>query len=246
MSKKYTFVICAFNEKANLLELIPSIYSIFNGNDFNTLVIDDGSNDGSLELLNAFKKQYGGFDFISYALNAGKSHALMRAFKVIDTSYVITLDGDSQDNLEDVPKLFELLNKYDFVVTWRSKRSANLFTKTIPSLLVNFLFRQIFKIPIHDFNCSLKAFKFNNKLRSIYFEKGLHRFLPHILINQLHYSYTETSVTQKSRTKGVEKYNSVFGRMVSFVFWCYVLKVKKHNLSEPVIVKSGFLKRHIV
>jgi glycosyltransferase involved in cell wall biosynthesis len=241
IKKSINFIIIAYNEEENLKKLIPNLQNYVSKNidskKYNSkiILVDDGSTDNTLDYFYELEAidEYDNIKMICSKNNHGKSISLKRAFEKTTSDYVILLDADLQDNLEDIQNIINNLEKgYDLVLTWRQNRTDSLLIKKIPSIIANLIYKIIFKINCHDFNCSLKGFKFSNALNLIEWKSGINRFITFILINELNYSYIEIKTTHLKRLFGKSKYNKLIPKIKSFFYYTYLILVKKHRFTK--------------
>jgi len=172
-------VIPAYNEKDSLPILLDKIREVLSGRgwQYEIIVVDDGSRDGTLEVLREMSKKLPQLKYLSFRKNYGKSAALSEGFKMTYGNYVVTIDADLQDDPTEIPNLIEKMEDgYDLVSGWKKKRKDPL-TKKIPSKIFNFVTAKLSGISIHDFNCGLKAYR-HEVIESIQVYGELHRFLP--------------------------------------------------------------------
>jgi len=178
-----SIVIPLYNEKESLKELYNWITKVVSSKfaSYELIFVDDGSNDGSWEVICQLKQQDPEhIRGIRFQRNYGKSAALNTGFKYARGKVVITMDADLQDSPDEIPELYHLIEKEHFhlVSGWKKIRHDPL-SKTLPSKLFNFVTRLITGIPIHDFNCGLKAYHYT-VVKSIEIYGEMHRYIPFI------------------------------------------------------------------
>lgn len=205
MNKKISVIIPAYNEEQSLPILLDEIEEILSGKfEYEIIVIDDGSTDGSFELLQKRVKSDGKIRVSRFLRNYGKSAALSEGFKKAQGDYVITLDSDLQDDPNEIPRLIEILESgYDLVSGWKKYR-RDPFSKRIPSKFFNFITRILTGIKLHDFNCGLKAYR-KSVVKSLDIYGGMHRYIP-VLVGKKGYKVTETVVNHRQRKYGTTKF----------------------------------------
>lgn len=173
-------VIPLLNEEESLAELIAWIEKVMQQNHFSyeILLIDDGSTDRSWNIICQLHEKNPRVKGISFLRNYGKSAALQVGFKMAEGNVVITMDADLQDSPDEIPSLYDLITKegYDLVSGWKKIRHDPL-NKTVPTKLFNAVTRWMSGIPLHDFNCGLKAYK-NRVVKVIEVYGEMHRYIP--------------------------------------------------------------------
>lgn len=174
-------VVPLFNEVDSLPELTEWIDKVLKNNDFTyeVILIDDGSTDGSWELIEQLSRQNPCIKGIKFRRNYGKSAGLYCGFKQAEGDVVITMDADLQDSPEEIPDLYRMITeeKYDLVSGWKKKRYDPVLSKNIPSKFFNWTARRMTGIKIHDFNCGLKAYR-KQVVKSIEVYGDMHRYIP--------------------------------------------------------------------
>jgi glycosyltransferase involved in cell wall biosynthesis len=175
-----SIVVPLYNEAESLPELCSWIDRVMKENTFSyeMIFVNDGSNDNSWEVLKQLSTQYSSLLAISFARNYGKSAALHEGFSKASGQVVITMDADLQDSPDEIPELYRLITEenYDLVSGWKQKRFDPI-SKTIPTKLYNAATRKLSGVQLNDFNCGLKAYKFEVvKTLKLYGE--MHRYIP--------------------------------------------------------------------
>lgn len=174
-------VVPLYNEEESLPELCAWIERVVDSNRFSyeILLIDDGSNDDSWNVIENLNGGNPNIKGIKFQRNYGKSAALNEGFKVAAGDVIITMDADMQDSPDEIPELRRMIieDGYDLVSGWKKKRYDNKLTKNVPSKIFNAAARKTSKIYLHDFNCGLKAYK-KKVVKSIEVYGEMHRYIP--------------------------------------------------------------------
>lgn len=176
-------VIPLYNEEESLPELQAWIDRVMreHGFDYEAIYVDDGSTDGSWQVINSLREQYPQVRGISFRRNYGKSPALNVGFAKAQGNVVITMDADLQDSPDEIPELYRMITEdgYDLVSGYKKKRYDPL-SKTIPTKLFNATARRVSGIKnLHDFNCGLKAYK-QKVVKHIELGADMHRYIPYL------------------------------------------------------------------
>jgi glycosyltransferase involved in cell wall biosynthesis len=174
-------VIPLFNEAESLPELMAWIARVMEANSFSyeVIMVDDGSNDGSWEVITQLRNQFPSLKGIKFQRNYGKSAALNEGFKAAQGQMVMTMDADLQDSPEEIPEFYKMIHEdgYHLVSGWKKKRFDNTLTKNIPSKLYNAVASKSSGIHLHDFNCGIKAYQLK-VVKSIEVFGEMHRYIP--------------------------------------------------------------------
>ena len=205
--KIISIVIPVYNEKDSIKYLLDETIKVMNLNKLNyeLIVINDGSTDSTWDVLENLISQFNKLKVINLRKNYGQTAAMAAGFENANGEIIITLDGDLQNDPNDIPKLLEGINEgYDLICGWRFKRKDKLINRKIPSKIANKLIGIVTGIYLHDYGCSLKAFK-KEILNDIKMYGELHRFLP-VLANIEGAKIKEIKVNHRSRKYGSSKY----------------------------------------
>lgn len=212
MSKNWqldlSFIIPVFNEAENLPELYREITdSCANMNKtYEIIFIDDGSRDESFPVLKKIQKEDSKVKIIKLRKNFGQTAALAAGFDYANGEIIITLDADLQNDPEDFPSLTEKIEMgYDIVNGWRKNRKDGFLTRRLPSSVANWFISIITRVKLHDYGCTLKAFR-KDVIKNIRLYGELHRFIPAIASN-MGVSVTEVEVNHRPRRRGKSKYS---------------------------------------
>lgn len=203
-----TVVIPAFNEEESLPELNDWISRVMQSHGFTyeIILVDDGSTDGTWAKIKELSVADPNIKGLRFQRNHGKSAALQTGFRHANGTVVITMDADLQDSPEEIPALYELVinDGYDLVSGWKKKRHDPI-GKTIPSRFFNMVTRIISGIPLHDFNCGLKAYK-NIVVKNIQVYGEMHRYIPVICKWHGFNKIGEKIVQHQPRKYGITKF----------------------------------------
>ncbi len=204
-----SIVIPLKDEAESLPELCAWIEQVMHthGYSYEIILIDDGSTDDSWSVIQQLRRVNANIKGIRFQRNYGKSAALNEGFKVASGKVVITMDADLQDSPDEIPELYQMIatGSFDMVSGWKKKRYDNTFTKNIPSKFFNATTRSMSGIPLHDFNCGLKAY--NQKvIKSIEVYGEMHRYIPVLAKWAGFRNIGEKVVEHRKRKYGVTKF----------------------------------------
>ncbi len=224
----YSIIIPIKDEEHNILSLVNEIEPVMTAlnKPWELICIDDGSKDKSFEILNKLRSEKPFLKLISFTRNYGQSSAFDAGFKRAQGDYIITLDGDLQNDPRDIPKLLEQVSSYDMVCGWRHTRRDRL-SKRMTSKISNYIRSRLCKDQMHDTGCSLKIFK-KESLNQIRLFHGMHRFLP-ALFKMEGFTILEVKVNHRPRVGGKSKYH-FFNRSIGPIldmFVVYWMRKKK-------------------
>jgi len=203
---KVTILIPLYNEEESLRELVDAIDAAMTptGNPWELLFVNDGSTDGSLEILRDIHGDRDNVEVISFGRNCGKAAGLAVGFAAAEGDVVVTMDADLQDDPAEIPGMIAILEEgYDLVSGWKKERHDPL-SKRIPSKLFNGVTRMVSGLSLHDMNCGLKAYR-REVVKTIRVYGELHRYTP-VLAHFAGFRVTETVVRHHARKFGQSKY----------------------------------------
>lgn len=198
-------VIPVYNEMDCLPDLRERLFKVLRSLDrtFEIVFVDDGSDDGSSELLDRYRADDSEVRVVRLDRNWGLSSALDAGFRAARGAVTVTLDADLQNDPGDIPRLLEMLGEYDMVCGWRKDRD-DPWLKRLSSKVANAIRNRLTDEDVHDTCCPLKVFK-TEVMRDIRLYDGLHRFIP-TLAKWEGFRVTETPVKHFPRLSGESKY----------------------------------------
>ena len=202
-------IVPLFNEEKNLILLFEKIHSVLSKQvwDFEVIFINDGSTDDSASVLDSLEKDYPVIVRSIHLLrNYGQTAAMSAGIDESKYDIIVPLDGDLQNDPNDIPALVEkLLEGYDVVSGWRKDRKDSPIKRNLLSNIANYLIRKISKVEIHDLGCSLKAYR-KEFIADIHLYGEMHRFIPIYAKWNGATRITEMPVKHQPREHGVSKY----------------------------------------
>ena len=175
-----SIVVPLYNEAPNLKQLCQEIIaSIGSQNiDFELILVDDGSQDDSFALAAELSENDRRCKVIRLRRNFGQTAAMAAGFDAASGDYIVPMDGDLQNNPADIPRLLAKLEEgYDVVSGWRKSRKDTFITRKLPSILANGLISRMTHVSLHDYGCTLKAYR-KEVLDQVRLYGELHRFVP--------------------------------------------------------------------
>ena len=204
-----TIIVPLFNEAESLPELVRWINRTLDGRgwEYEIIMVDDGSTDGSWKVVRELAEAGGRIHGIRFRRNYGKSAALYHGFKAAGGNVVVTMDADLQDSPEEIPEMYRMVTEdgWDVVSGWKQHRQDNKLTKNLPSKLYNATARWITGIHLHDMNCGLKAYR-NEVVKNIEVYGEMHRYIPYLAKNAGFERITEKPVHHQKRKYGKSKF----------------------------------------
>jgi glycosyltransferase involved in cell wall biosynthesis len=195
------------NEEPNVLPLHDELSLVLGGlgSPYELLFVDDGSDDGTFEKLAELQARDPHVRVICFQRNYGQTAAFAAGFANARGRFIVTSDGDLQNDPSDIPRMLDLAEKgYDIVCGWRRERQDAFLTRHLPSVVANRLIGTITGIRLHDNGCSLKVFR-SEVVKPLHLRPGMHRYLP-VLASQLGNRITEVVVHHRPRRYGRSKY----------------------------------------
>jgi len=241
MQKNISIIVPIYNEELSINSLYEEIKTIVLDafNKYEIIFIDDGSNDKSYEIINQLASNDASIIAIKLNRNYGKSDALNEGFKLAQYEYVATLDGDLQDDPNEIIKLVDTLDDgWDCVSGWKKNRK-DPYSKTIPSFFFNKFINFFSGLKLHDLNCGIKVYR-KDAIQSLNIYGGLHRYIPLLLFNN-GYRVTESIVNHRSRKYGQTKYGK--SRFFHGIFDFLTIYFLKKYFNKPMYFfgSIGFL-----
>ncbi|MCW6038845.1 glycosyltransferase family 2 protein [Spirulina subsalsa FACHB-351] len=230
-----SIVVPIYNEVESLPQLLEAIAQSLNntGLTYELICVDDGSQDGSSEWLKTQTQAFPQLRAILLRRNYGQTAAMSAGFHHAQGRVIVTLDGDLQNDPADIPRLLAKLNEgYDLVSGWREKRQDAALTRLLPSKIANWLIGKIIGVKLHDYGCSLKAYRAEIAADlNLYGE--LHRFLPALAFIE-GARITELPVRHHPRQHGRSKYG--LGRTLRVMMDLFTVYFMKKFLTRPMHV----------
>ncbi len=202
-----SIVVPIFNEAQNITGLYQEVVSCLGEEafDFELILVDDGSRDDSFAIMTGLAEKDPRCKLIQFRRNFGQTAAMAAGFAASSGDVIVPMDGDLQNNPADIPKLLAKLDEgYDVVSGWRKSRKDTFLTRKLPSVLANLLISRMTDVSLHDYGCTLKAYR-KEVLDQVQLYGELHRFVP-ALAFQSGARVAEIPVDHRPRTAGESKY----------------------------------------
>jgi len=202
-------VIPIYNEEANVAELVARVGTAMlrTGKTFELICIDDGSRDGSAAALEAIAAERPWLKPLYLIRNYGQSAALQAGFDAAQGEIIVTLDGDLQNEPDDIPELLKILDErpeVDVISGWRKERQDRTVSRKLPSAAANAVISSVTGVKLHDYGCALKLYR-ADVIRGLRLYGELHRFIP-ALAAEVGANIIEVPVRHHARTRGESKY----------------------------------------
>jgi len=233
-------VIPVFNEAENLRELVDRVAAALmpTGRSFELLLVDDGSSDGSAEILRSLAAAHSWLHPLLLIRNYGQSTALQAGFDHAVGELVVTLDGDLQNDPIEIPRLLELMDQkpdIDVVSGWRKQRQDRRWSRKLPSWIANRLISSVTGVRLHDYGCALKVYR-RTILENVRLYGETHRFIAALAV-EAGARMLEVPVLHHARTRGKSKYgiDRVF-RVLLDLLW---VKFSMRFLHRPLHAFGG-------
>jgi len=222
-----------FNEEPNLLPLHAKLNEALKalGRSAEIVYVDDGSTDGSLKILRELAEMDPRVRVVALRRNYGQTAAMAAGIDAATGKVLIPMDADLQNDPADITRLLDKLDEgYDVVSGWRKNRKDKMVTRKIPSMIANRLISWIGGVPLHDYGCSLKAYR-RESLQDVRLYGEMHRFIP-IYASWAGARVTEIPVEHHPRTMGKSKYG--LSRTVKVVFDLITIKFMASYQTKPL------------
>ncbi|MFN3477556.1 MAG: glycosyltransferase family 2 protein [Candidatus Methylomirabilales bacterium] len=233
-----SIVIPFYNEEENIRPLYQGVRNALEklGIDYEVIAVDDGSTDKTLTLLEEIHREDPRWTILQLRRNFGQTAALSAGFDYAKGEVIVTIDGDLQNDPEDIPKLLELIKEHDVVSGWRADRKDPLVTRRLPSTLANKLISAVTGVRLHDYGCTLKAYR-REVIDHLKLYGEMHRFIPAIA-SWMGISIAEVKVRHYARKAGASKYG--LGRTVKVLLDLITVKFLLSFATRPIQVFGLF------
>jgi glycosyltransferase involved in cell wall biosynthesis len=235
MNPALSIFLPVYNEEENLERLHTSLLGTLAklGKSFEIIYVDDGSSDRSLAILSDFARLDQRVRVIAFRRNYGQTAAMSAGIDAARGDVLIPMDADFQNDPADIARLLAKLEEgFDVVSGWRKDRQDAFFTRTFPSRIANWLISRIGRVPLHDYGCSLKAYR-REVLKDVHLYGEMHRFIP-IYASWAGGRVTEIPVTHHPRLAGKSKYG--LSRTIKVVFDLVTIKFLASYMTKPLYV----------
>ena len=228
-----TVLVPVFNEEDNVVPLSAAIQAVLHrtGRSFEIVFVDDGSTDRTLARLQEARASIPELHVIRLRRNFGQTAALQAGVDHALGRYIITMDGDLQNDPEDIPTMLSLLQEgYDLVCGWRRDRKDRFLTRRLPSIVANALLSDLTGVRVHDFGCTLKGFR-AQFVKSLPIYSEMHRYIP-ALAGSVGARSTEVVVRHHPRRYGTSKYG--IGRTFRVLYDLVALRMLTRFAPRPL------------
>lgn len=200
-----SLVIPLYNEEENVEPLHEKISGALSGlADYEIIYVDDGSSDKTLSLLEDIQAKNPNVVVLSLRRNFGQTAAFAAGFDFSRGDVVVTMDGDLQNDPNDIPRLLELIKDNDLVSGWRKNRKDPFLSRRLPSIIANWLISRVTGVKLHDYGCSLKAYR-RDVIKNLKLYGEMHRFIPAVA-SWYGVRVAEVETTHYPRLRGKSKY----------------------------------------
>ena len=240
---KISLSVPVYNEREALLPLFENVQRVMRahyGNDWEIIFVNDGSHDGSEKLLDDLASKNPEVKVVHFRRNFGQTAAMMAGFDFAQGETIIPLDGDGQNDPEDIPRIVAKLDEgYEVCSGWRKDRQDNALQRNIPSIIANKLISLVSGVELHDFGCSLKAYR-TEVIKGVRLYGEMHRFLP-IYAKWHGARITELPVNHHARKTGHSKYG--LERVLKVVMDLLTVRFMDRYMLKPMYLFGfwGFL-----
>lgn len=238
-------VIPLYNEEENtrlLYEKLKAVLDSLN-KEYEIVFVDDGSTDKTLSILEEIQVNDKNVVILSLRRNFGQTAAFAAGFDFSRGDVIVTMDGDLQNDPADIPKLLKLIKDNDLVSGWRKKRKDPFFSRRFPSIIANWLISKVTGVKLHDYGCSLKAYR-RDVIKNLKLYGEMHRFIPAVA-SWYGVRVAEVETVHYPRLRGKSKYG--ISRTIKVVLDLITVKflqsfsTKPIQFFGPIGVLNGFL-----
>ncbi|MDO8277006.1 MAG: glycosyltransferase family 2 protein [Burkholderiaceae bacterium] len=232
-------IVPVFNEEESLPRLYEQLCAALEplGQPWEVILVNDGSRDNSAEVLDRLAAIDTRLKVVHFRRNYGQTGAMMAGIDFASGDIIIPIDADLQNDPKDIPRLLAKLDEgYDVVSGWRRDRKDDSLRRNLPSRMANWLISRVSGVKLHDYGCSLKAYR-REVIKDVKLYGEMHRFIP-IYASWLGARVTEIPVTHHARQFGQSKYG--LERIAKVVLDLLVVKFLDRYAQKPIYVFGGF------
>jgi glycosyltransferase involved in cell wall biosynthesis len=236
---KLSIAIPIHNEQENIEILYKDLVKVLETveADVEIIFVNDGSGDNSGNILDALAKRDNRVKIIHLLRNYGQTAAMMAGFDHSSGDIIITMDGDNQNDPADIPELLAKMNEgYDVVSGWRKDRKDAKISRIIPSRIANWLISKIGGVKLHDYGCSLKAYK-KEVIKDVRLYGEMHRFIP-VFTSWRGAKVAEITVNHHPRRSGASHYG--LSRVGRVILDLTLIRFLDKHLQHPIHLFGGF------
>lgn len=233
MGPDVSLVIPLYNEEACVPPLLSELRTFIRGfaKRMEVVFVDDGSRDSTAALVEAALPGLPGFTLVRLRKNSGQTAAMAAGLAQATGEIIVFMDGDLQNDPNDIPRLLEKLDEgYDLVSGWRRDRKDRALTRRLPSVVANALIGWVTGVRLHDYGCTLKAYR-ARFVKPLRLYSDMHRFIP-ALTSQIGARIAEIVVTHRARKHGVSKYG--LSRVLKVALDLWTIQMIVHFSNRPL------------
>lgn len=233
-----SIIVPIYDEQENIPDLYSQLVKVMEtvGQPFEIIFVNDGSSDGSPEILDAISAKDSRAKVLHFGRNFGQTAAFMAGFDTAKGKIIIPIDADLQNDPEDIPALLEKLNEgYDVVSGWRVDRKDAFLTRRLPSRVANWLISRVTGVALHDYGCTLKAYR-RDVLQGFRLYGEMHRFIP-AYAGSVGARIVEVPVQHHARLHGTANYG--LERTVKVLLDLFTVKFLISYARNPIYIFGG-------
>lgn len=225
-------VVPLYNEEDNVDILHEKLNGVLEklGTEYEVIYVDDGSSDKTLQLLEEIQKKSANVLVLSLRRNFGQTAAFAAGFDFARGDIVITMDGDLQNDPNDIPKLLEAIKDCDLVSGWRKKRKDPFLNRRLPSIIANWLISKVTGVRLHDYGCALKAYR-RDVVKNLRLYGEMHRFIPAVA-SWYGVRIAEIETLHHPRLRGKSKYG--ISRTIKVLLDLITVKFLQSFSTKPI------------
>ncbi|GBE01355.1 MAG TPA: glycosyltransferase [Nitrospirae bacterium] len=230
--KRISIVIPLYNEEENVRELHRRLADVLDslGKGYEIIYVDDGSVDSTPDILEEISEGNNSVLVLSLRRNFGQTAAFAAGFDFARGDVIITMDGDLQNDPADIPHLLEEIDSCDLVSGWRKDRRDPFLSRRLPSMIANWLISKVTGVKLHDYGCSLKAYR-REVIKNLKLYGEMHRFIPAVA-SWYGVRVTEVETTHHPRLHGKSKYG--LSRTMKVVLDLITVKFLQSFSTKPI------------